>query len=156
MRLMTRLAAPVLLSMTCLLSTGCMTSPGNLEFVGSKNDPVEFNGYCQQPNRWVRIEAKHLGSGVWETIGWAKSGSHRFHYSGEDFYYWSNDVPLADRYWTFFEERYFAEVRVRDFLTGDELYTFDAGFYSYFDPSESLGDLWIDHGHGTTATIFAN
>ncbi len=47
---------------------------------------------------------------------------------------------MSDRYLTFFDERYFAEIRIRDFLVGDELHTFGAGFYSCFDPSESLGD----------------
>ena len=63
---------------------------------------------------------------------------------------------MSDRYLTFFDERYFAEIRTRDLLIGDELHTFEADFYSFFDPTERLGDLWIDHGHGTTATIFAN
>ncbi|MEM7559126.1 MAG: hypothetical protein AAF394_08380 [Planctomycetota bacterium] len=156
MSLMTRLTAPVLLSMACLFSTGCMTSPGHLEHIGNRNDAVDFHGYGLHPNRWIKIEAKNPGSGVWETIGWARTGTFSYYYSGEEFYLWSTDIEVDDKYWTFFEERYFAEVRAVDLFTGDLMFTFDAGFYNYFDATESLGDLWMDHGHSTSVTIFAN
>ncbi len=33
------------------LSTGCMTSPGNGEYIGKKNSPIGFSGFTQNPEK---------------------------------------------------------------------------------------------------------
>lgn len=138
-----------------LLSSGCMTSPGHGEFVGSRSDAVRFNGYLLGGSQWVKIQANHPVSG-WQTIGWAKSNSYSFHWDDSDWYPWNNNIVVPAGYWTSIGYGYAkAEVRAVEYSSNRNLPSFEAGFSSYFDPKETVEDLWNDHGHAASATIYA-
>ena len=139
-----------------LVSTGCMTNPGNGELVGNKSDPVRFSGYMLGGSEWVKIQAKHPRSG-WQTIGWAKSKTYAYHWDDSDWYPWSNDITVPADYWTSIGYGYSkAEVRAVEYSSNRNLPTFEAGFNSYWDPNETAEDLWNDHGHAASATIYAS
>lgn len=141
---------------TLMTLTGCMTTPGNYENVGSVDEDVAFNGWIQQPSRWVKIQARVPGAGDWEDIGWALSGTHPYSYSGKTWYNWEKDITIPMRYWLYLDGHYWAEVRAIDYSSGDLLYTFEAGYYDFFEFTEPLGQLWMDHGYGTSVTIAAD
>jgi hypothetical protein len=130
-----------------------MTSPGHYENVGSHTGSIEFSGFVQQPNRWVELQARTLGDGRWETIGYARSDQTPYQYSGNNWYSWSTWRRVPSQYWVYLDGAWWAEVRAVDYYTRSSLYTFEGDFYSYFNPSEPLEQLWSDHGHGTSVTI---
>lgn len=138
-----------------LTTTGCMTSPGHGEIVGKKSDKVYFGGYLTDPDQWVSIQARHPSSG-WITIGYAKSKSYSFTFDGTQWYPWSVKLIVPNSYWTAIGYGYNkVDVRALRYSTGGALATWKGDFSDWFDVNESLGDLWNEHGHGSTATIFA-
>ncbi len=151
-----KLVGFVLFAGTLVASTGCMTTPGHYENVGSVSDEVTFTGWLQEPDRWVRIQARTPGAGRWVTIGWARSDDTPYHYSGGDWYYWETNRTVPPEYWIYLDGHFWAEVRAVDYLSNEPLYTFEAGYFSYFDYREPLEDLWADHGHGASVTIAAD
>ena len=127
-------------------------------------DPVVFGGFLLYGNETVEIQARNPNTDRWETIEWAQSSSNSYGYSGGVWYSWYKKVLVPKRYWYLCDGRISQDNSVRSFLfaaevrsvaKGDALMTFEKGFNSWFDPSESLSDMWHDHGHGSTVTIYA-
>ena len=145
-----------LLAATAMGLTGCMTTPGDYENIGRVTDDVHFEGFVVEPNRTIRIQARVPGPGNWETIGWARSGDRAISYSGSDWYNWSRSLRVPAKYWIYLDGHHWAEVRAVDYLENEPLYTFKAGFYSYFDFDVPLLELWAEHGHGQSVTIAAD
>ena len=138
-----------------LLSTGCMTSPGHNQWIDDESDPVQFSGFLLDGNEWVKIQAKHPTNG-WTTIGWTKSGTTSYHWSDSDWYSWNKSIVIPASYWTYGGSGYTkAEVRAIQYSNNQNLATFENGFSGYWDYTETLGDLWMDHGHGNSVTIYA-
>lgn len=139
-------------------STGCMYTPGHNEHIGSRSDKVSFGGALTEPGKWVVIQAKHPRSG-WQTLGYAQTGTYPFQYSETDWYLWSKKLAIPHSYWRFEPDAgtlWKADVRAVDWDSGDSLFTFEAGFFSYFDINEPVDELWEDHGHSTSVTIRAD
>jgi hypothetical protein len=142
---------------------GCMTSPGHYEHVGDVSDRIEFSGYHEYPNREIAILAWYPRDvsrwdqdGHWLAIATARSSNVPLRYSGKDWYYWevSGCVPAFS--WTYLDGYYWADIRAWDVEAEEDLFTFEGDFDSYFDMTESLSELWRDHGHGTYVTIAAD
>ena len=81
-----------------LLSTGCMTSPGNGEYVGHRAEPVEFGGFVMEPSELIRIDARHPTLG-WRTIGWTRSERHAYNWNGQQWYPWQRTLRVPSIYW---------------------------------------------------------
>lgn len=143
-----------------ITSTGCMTTPGHGQHIGDFEGDVSFDGYLTEGNSWVRIEAKHPTNG-WQTIGWAKSSASSIPYSGEDWHHWSASLQVPASCWVYLgpddpKGHFKADVRAIQYSNGKPLYTFEAGYGSWFDYSTPLAEMYDEHGNGTQVTIYGN
>ena len=64
-----KLAGLALCAGVLMALTGCMTTPGNYENVGSVDEDVAFNGWIQQPSRWVKFRLEYRALGTGKTSG---------------------------------------------------------------------------------------
>ena len=139
-----------------LLSTGCMTSPGNGEYVGHRAEPVEFGGFVMEPSELIRIDARHPTLG-WRTIGWTRSERHAYNWNGQQWYPWQRTLRVPSIYWdSLGYGLYRADIRAVQHATDGTLATFQGEFGTWFEPGETLGQMWADHGHGTSVEIYAH
>lgn len=137
-----------------VISSGCMATPGQGEYVGKRTDNVSFSGYTLNPNETIYLYARKPGTTTWTYIGWARTGTHSYNHLGQDWYYWGRAVVIPQSCWNtgWFSA---SEVKATN-ASGTALYTFQKGFYSWFDDYNTLGDMWDDRGHGTTVTVLAD
>ena len=119
-----------LLATACVVSSGCMLSPGNDEVVDSIHRPVYFSGVTLNPNKYVYIYARRNAAASWHYIGYAKAGAVAINYLGNQWYFLkvSRVIPMAD--WLIGGWFSACEVKAVEAGDGDQL-TFDAGFFSY-------------------------
>lgn len=138
-----------------MTSTGCMTSPGQGEMIGNRNDPVTFSGFVLGPNERVLIQAKHPVAG-WLTISSARSAAVAYTYHGTSWHPWGRAVRVPTSFWTasgFGMVK--TEVRAVMHPKGYALPTFHGKFEDWFNPNQSPGEMFSEHGAGSTATIYA-
>ena len=151
-----KLAGLALCAGTLMAASGCMTTPGNYENVGSINDAVEFTGWLQNPGHYVKIQARMPGEGNWVNIGGVRAGDTPYSYSRNTWYSWDMECRIPRQFWTYLDGHYWAEVRAVDRDSNRLLFTFEDGFNSYFNFREPLETLWADHGYGNSVTIAAD
>jgi hypothetical protein len=151
--------APVLL---LLATTSCMVTPGDGDNIGYiRDEPVQFSGFATAPGSLIRIEANHPERG-WEPIRYTTSSSGSLVFDGITFFPWNTKTLIPLEYWSFPGEQDDApgqvhgqaEVRAVDVKRNAPLYSFEGGYYEWFDFSQSLYGMWQEHGAGLSVTIF--
>ncbi len=154
MKTKTGLLGLLAVSAVALTFTGCMTGPGQYEYIGAKTNAVDFNGFTTEPNEYVYIYARKPGTTSWKYIGYAKSGTSPINHFGTDWYYWGKSIVVPGSCWN---TGWWSATEVRATkANGTELLTFEQGFYDWFDDYTNLSDLYNDRGNGTVVTVFAD
>ena len=129
-------------------TTGCMTSHGSGEYVGSKAATQSFNGWTTNPNQEVHLYALK-GYNEWVYLGEANVGSSGYNYFGAKWYFWYRSVNVPANCWHYVGSSspgdYLAIIKAVD-ANGTALYYFEPGFYQYYDDYDSLGEMWSDRG----------
>jgi len=144
-------------------ATSCMITPGEGDMIGYiRAEPVQFSGLTTSPGSLIRIEANHPHRG-WEILRYTTSSSSSLVFDGVTFYPWHTEQIIPLGYWSYSDEEFRAskneyemeaEVRAVDLARAAPLYTFEGGFYEWFDSSQSLYDMYQEHGAGVSVTIF--
>jgi len=139
-----------------------MVTPGDGDNIGYiRAEQVQFSGFATAPGSLIRIEANHPDRG-WEAICWATSSSGSFVFDGITFYPWNAKTLIPLEYWSPSDEEFTdsgteyemeVEVRAVDVVRKAPLYSFEGGFYEWFDFSQSLYDMYQEHGAGVSVTI---
>jgi len=131
--------------------TGCMTSPGQLENIGSKENPYFFSGFMTGPNEEVHLYARNAVTKQWHLVGKTTSSSTSIKHFGLNWYAWNIVTTLPDPTWHRGDDgcvtRFYGWVEARD-KDGNPLRTWKEGFYDYFLHADNLDDLWGRYGRG--------
>ncbi len=148
------------LSVVVAASTGCMTSHGNGQHVGSKSKTQSFNGWTTVANQDVEIYALQSFNN-WVKIGETQAGSSAYNYWGVNWYFWYISAKVPNSCWHAIsgpgaQGDYMAVIKVVD-GNGNSLYYFEPGFYQWFDEYNDFGTMWSEKGVSTEAiTLFAD
>ncbi len=140
--------------------TGCMTTPGAGEHIGSKNDSYNFSGWMTGPNEDVYLYAMKSFD-EWIYVGQAKSRTSSYDYLGTNWHFWSIQTKLpANTWWAYgsvpgANGDYLAIIQARD-KYGNPLKNWEEGFYGYFQDYDNLGDMWDAKGHHHSIAIWAD
>ena len=138
--------------------TGCMTSPGAWEHIGSKKNPYFFSGFMTGPNEEVYLYAK-TSANQWDLVGKTTSSSTSIKHFGLSWYSWNIVTTLPDHTWHSNNNNFLAVVQARD-KDGKPLRNWFGfgkwGFYDYFLEYDNLLELWRSHGDDEEIMIIAD
>ncbi len=131
----------------CLVLSGCVTAPHNRQSVCPGNR-FAVNGYTQNPNAVIEIEALNDDTNIWERVRTTTSNSSGTTFGGDTAYLWATRVTLGDQHYSPFRPDAFAKLRVREAGgTLDFLFTFDqGGVQCVIDEVIQEGSTWFAAG----------
>ena len=134
--------------------TGCMTSPGAWEHIGSKKNPYLFSGFMTGPNEQVYLYAK-TSANQWNLVGKTTSSSTSIKHFGLNWYAWNIHTTLPGQTWHSNNNNFLAVVQARD-KDGKPLRNWEEGFYDYFMDFDNLSELWRHHAAYKEILIIAD
>lgn len=134
-------------------ASGCMTHPGNGQYIGKKHYSIQFSGFCQNPNESVAVWARINGGG-WQHLGTVKSANWPIQHQGSNWYSWAHTTVVPSWCWRAGPGFSAAELAATNYK-GD-MYTFNQGFGNYFAKYSSILDMYNAEGAGTRVTVYAD
>lgn len=135
-----------LLAGLLVTSVGCMVTPGNQQIISSRTTPVEFSGYTVHPGQKIELYAMNSSNQAWTKIGETTSSTKGFEHFGTQWYYWNKSIVIPKSQWISWGTNGMYVALVRGVADNNDLFTFEDGFYDYFDDYDSLEELYLEHG----------
>ncbi|MCA9178217.1 MAG: hypothetical protein KDB14_27320 [Planctomycetales bacterium] len=116
--------------------TGCMTSPGDGEFIGTPDTAVQFEGVSGYSDEWIAIQAWNSAELDWDTIGYTLTDEVAVAGTDGELFAWSKSVALGDEHWIWWGSHYKANVRAVVYYTGE---------ICYAESGEEFATIWSDY-----------
>ncbi|HJL48212.1 MAG TPA: hypothetical protein RMG45_20305, partial [Polyangiaceae bacterium LLY-WYZ-15_(1-7)] len=130
-----------------VFTAGCMTSPHDLEAVGTRSSTITFEGLTDKPNELVTVRTWTTSDTSWRDLGQTRTNSTRtVRWAGRDWYYWNLKRSIRSDYWRARgRSGYVVRVQARR-ENGDSVYAFDQDIFSGSSPcnpntTDNIGDL---------------
>lgn len=143
----------------CLLAitmsfSGCMTHPGDGQYVGKISNPVTFSGFLMNdPNEPVYVYARKGPGYSWNLIKSTATDTWPYLYQGQVWHYWSTQVVVPSWMWKYEGYGTFS-CEVRSENTHADLLTFEEGFSNWWMNYDTIEEMYQDRGNGLVVKIF--